>query len=717
MRSIIGWRFVIYIAMPLFMASLSAINLSYDLLYRVEASSNSAEFQRNKVVLKEAFETIETDLTRLVTENARWDEAVTKTSGSIDVTWFDQTWGKSLSMGAGYDTVAVLDVKSGSIVIGNSISNRVTDISALLGSTPLSSYSDMLDVRSGRHGVVSGFVSTSRGPAVIAMSPIVSSSRLGVDSGRVLYFSKNLENGFLSDLQRKLLVGELTVQAIEGGNEAAQFLKGPDNQPTFAFEWKNRDLGQLITSDSWTKAALVLSFLVIVMTFIGFVALRLVEQLAEDERKAQQKALVDHLTGLPNRLALTQEMQHFAQNNLPYAIAFADLDGFKEVNDSYGHEIGDRLIFMVANGVRQLSQEAKLSCRLGGDEFVVLFEGNEATAQAKEFATNLIQMLKQPFDIEGRLASVGSSVGIAECDGSLDVTEVLRRSDIAMYKAKTSGKNRLCVFDEAFDIERNESLSIATELKSILASRNLDIVFQPVVNARTSAITGLEALARWPSTSLRQVPADKFIAIAEKSGLIDNLGELILEKACFEAAQWPDVRLAVNISPIQLNNPNFVGNSLATLAKYGIASNRVEFEITETSLIHDTERAKQVFKLLQQSGIKVALDDFGSGFSSIGYLRTFHFDRIKIDKSIIGQVMSSAAELAVVQGTLLVARGLSSEVTAEGIENEEQATVLRLAGCTEFQGYFYHKPLTASEVSKTLRKSKVSAAPRSIVIA
>jgi diguanylate cyclase (GGDEF)-like protein len=717
MRSIIGWRFVVYIAMPLFMASLGAINLSYDLLYRVEASSNSAEFQRNKVVLKEAFETIEADLSRLVTENAHWDEAVTKTTGNVNVAWFDQTWGKSLSMGSAYDTVAILDLKSGLVIVGNSRKNRVTEISALLGSTPLSSYADMLDVKNARQGVVSGFVSTSHGPAAIAMSPIVSPSRPGVDSGRVLYFAKNLENGLLSGLQRKLLVGELTVQAIEGGNEAAQFLKGPDNQPTFAFEWKNRDLGQLITSDSWSKAAAVLTFLVIVMTFIGFVALRLVQQLAEDENKAQQKALVDHLTGLPNRLALTQEMQSLGQSQSPYTIAFADLDGFKEVNDSYGHEIGDRLIFMVANGVRQLSQNAVLSCRLGGDEFVVLFAGEDATAHAKDFATNLIQMLKQPFDMEGRLASVGASIGIAECDGSLDVTEVLRRSDIAMYKAKTSGKNRLCVFDESFDIERTENLSIATELKSILASRNLDIVFQPVVNARTTAITGLEALARWPSTSSRHVTADKFIAIAENSGLIDSLGELILEKACFEAAQWPAVRLAVNISPIQLNNPHFVRNSLATLAKYGIETNRVEFEITETSLIHDTERAKQVFKTLQQSGIKVALDDFGSGFSSIGYLRTFHFDRIKIDKSIIGQVMSSASELAVVQGTLLVARGLSAEVTAEGIENAEQATVLRLAGCTEFQGYLYHKPLTASEVSKTLRKSKVAAAPRSVVVA
>jgi EAL domain-containing protein (putative c-di-GMP-specific phosphodiesterase class I) len=213
------------------------------------------------------------------------------------------------------------------------------------------------------------------------------------------------------------------------------------------------------------------------------------------------------------------------------------------------------------------------------------------------------------------------------------------------------------------------------------------------------------------------VPPDKFINIAENSGLIDQLGELILEKACVHAAQWPDIRLAVNISAVQLNYPGFVRQSLEVLQRHGIATNRVEFEITETSLINDTERAKQVFKELQQAGIKVALDDFGTGFSSIGYLRTFQFDRIKIDKSIVEKVLSSAAELAIVQGTLLVARGLSADVTAEGVEDAEQASVLRLAGCSELQGFHYYKPMTAAMVTETLRRNAVAKTPRTAIVA
>ncbi len=717
MRVITGWRFLVYIALPLVLATLGAINLSYDLLRRVESGSNAAEYQRNSAVLTEAMTGLETDLARLVAENAGWQEAVGYTSGAPDANWFMRTWASNLSMGVSYDTVALLDIDSGKVLIGNSGGRTVSSPDVLLGPGGLYPFRDMLNVSNMRRGVVSGYMTTADGPVVMAMAPVFSPSAAANGNGRVLYMARSLKKDWLLNMQRKLLVNGLSI--AEGSSSAGPHinLKTPDGQVAFALSWKNQLLGDLLTESSWTKASAVLGFLILVMTGIGYVCWTLVQQLLQDESKAQHKARHDHLTGLPNRQALMDEMQRLQVQKKSYALAFADLDGFKEVNDSYGHEIGDRLIFMIANGIRELADTPALCSRLGGDEFVVLFPGVRAGEDAKAFADNLIAMLKQPFDMEGRLASVGASIGIAVCSGGHDVTEMLRRSDIAMYKAKSSGKNRFCIFDESFDIERNENLSIASELRSILASSNLDIVFQPVVNARTSEITGVEALARWPSTSSRKVAADKFVRIAENSGLIDSLGELILEKACVAAANWPGIRLAVNISAVQLNNPRFVRNSLAVLHRYGIAANRVEFEITETSLIHDTERAKSVFKSLQQAGVKVALDDFGTGFSSIGYLRTFQFDRIKIDRSIVSKVLASASELAVVQGSLLVARGLSAEVTAEGIENVEEAKVLRLAGCTEFQGYLYHKPMTATAFSETLRKTKVARVPRSVVVA
>jgi diguanylate cyclase (GGDEF)-like protein len=715
MRVITGWRFLVYIAVPMVLASLGAINLSYDLLRRVEDGSNAAEQQRNQTVLMEAMDTLEADLARIAMDNAQWDEAVSNTTGAVNDTWFKRTWASPLSIGIAYDTIALLDIEQEKILLSSAAHDRISGMSSLLGERPLSSLKELVSPKNQRRGVISGYVQTENGPVAMAMAPIYSFSAAPQGNGRVLYVARNLRSSWFESLERQLLVGGVAVTPNLTGENAQIQLKGPDGQPALALTWQNRQLGQMVTHSSWSKAGLVLSFLIIVMTGIGYACWRLVQQLMADESKAQHNALHDHLTGLPNRLALTNEMQVLQDNQLSYALAFADLDGFKEVNDSYGHEFGDRLLLMISNGIRQLSEGARLASRLGGDEFVVLFDGENAGKKAQEFSSNLIAMLKQPFDMEGRIASVGASIGITERVDKQDVTEMMRRSDIAMYKAKSTGKNRFCVFDESFDVERNENLGIASELKSILVARNLDIVFQPVVNARTAEITGLEALARWPSSSVRSVNAEKFITIAETSGLIDDLGELILERACIHAANWPSVRLAVNISAVQINNPSFVKRSLAVLERYGIQPNRVEFEITETSLINDTDRAKQVFKELQQAGIKVALDDFGSGFSSIGYLRTFHFDRIKIDKSIVGKVLSSAAELAVVQGTLLVARGLSADVTAEGVENAEQASVLRLAGCTELQGYLYHKPLPPIEVTEVLRRAGVAQVPRSIV--
>ena len=712
MRSITGWRFLVYIALPLVLASLGAINLSYELLRQVESSSDVVEHQRNRSVLHEAVAAAEADVLRIVSENAMWAETFSHSAGTVNAAWFKQTFGSSLSMGSAYDSVAVFDLPSGNMLYGSSQREVLKSESEILGEHKLASFADMMKLDTARRGAISGFLNTPRGPAVVAMAPIHNSENGRVGNGRVLFLSKQLDAKWLDSLQRQLLINGLDVVGGDDARDTSLDLKSPDGQPVMSLVWRNRELGNLVTASSWSKAGLVLGFLILVMTGIAFVCWTLVRQLVDDEGKAKYNALHDHLTGLPNRMALMEAMSALEKQNKPYALAFADLDGFKEVNDSFGHEYGDRLLYMIGKGLRELAPGAQMCARLGGDEFVALFAGRNSAEASRAFAARLISMLKQPFDLEGRVASVGASVGIAIRGGGEDALEMMRRADIAMYKAKTGGKNRHCTFDESFDAERNENLSIATELKSILASKNLDIMFQPVVSARTGKITGVESLARWPSTSLRKVSADKFISIAENSGLIDSLGELILESACVHAAQWPDIRLAVNISAVQLNHPAFVRRSLNVLDKYGIEHNRVEFEITETSLINDTERAKQVFKELQDAGIKVALDDFGTGFSSIGYLRTFRFDRIKIDKSIVSSVLTSASELAVVQGTLLVARGLSAEVTAEGVEDAEQASVLRLAGCTELQGYHYHKPMTPSAITELLRKHPVAKVPR-----
>jgi diguanylate cyclase (GGDEF)-like protein len=717
MRSFTGFRFVLAIAMPLILASTGAINLTYDLLNRVASAGNEAEHERNKQVLGEALHASADNLAKLTLQNAKWNEAAVQTKDKVDPKWFADTWGALDGIRQGYDMVAVLD-DGGNVVAGKAKGRGLDDSLAATDSPTSAPLSDLIPKNWNGREVVSGFANTPYGPAIVAFAPIVEPASNNRPNGRILFMGHQLTHDVLAGMEKQLLVGglSLTVAALKQNDAIA--LPATEGKPAFALSWQDRDFGGMVTGAALAKSSAILSFLILVMTGIGLVCWRLVQSLVANEERATHDALHDHLTGMPNRQALLLKMQEVREvAKQPYALAFADLDGFKEVNDSYGHHIGDRLICMVAAGVGTLARNATLATRMGGDEFVVLFSGIDCVAQAEAFSVQLIRLLAQPFDMDGRLASVGASIGVAGNPGTFEDSEVLRRADVAMYKAKADGKNRHRLYDASLDKEREENLSIANELKDIIKAKALDVEFQPVISTKTLSITGVEALVRWPASSPRKVDAERFVTIAESSGLIDDLGTLVLNKACEAARAWPKLRLAVNISAVQLNNPHFVRKALEVLHSHGLPTNRVEFEITETSLIHDTDRAKQVFKELQMAGVKIALDDFGSGFSSIGYLRTFNFDRIKIDKSIVSKVLSSPAELAVLQGALLVARGLSAEVTAEGVEIAEEVPVLRLAGVTELQGYYFHKPMSAREITQLMNKFNPTDVVRTQIVA
>jgi diguanylate cyclase (GGDEF)-like protein len=717
MRAFTGWRFLLAIAMPLTLASLGAINLSYDLLNRVASAGDDAEHSRNRQVLEEALREANEQLGRLTLQNAQWNEAAVQTKDKIDPKWFADTWGSLDGVRQGYDMIAVLD-SDGQVVAGKAKGRGLDQNSVSADGPATVSLSDLVPKSWLGRQVVSGFANTPYGPAIVAFAPIVEPASNNRANGRILFMGHQLSRDALSNMERQLLVGGLVLSGNIAKSEDVLQLPAVEGQSIMALRWQDRNFGGMVTNAAWTKASAVLAFLILVMTGIGVVCWRLVQNLVANEERATHDSLHDHLTGMPNRQALLVKMREVRESaKQPYALAFADLDGFKEVNDSYGHHIGDRLICMVAAGVTTLASHAALSTRMGGDEFVVLFSGSDCVAQAEAFSVQLIRLLAQPFDMDGRLASVGASIGVAGNAGEHEDSEVLRRADVAMYKAKADGKNRHRMYDVALDKEREENLSIANELKDIIRVKDLDVVYQPVINAKTLLISGVEALVRWPKSSSRQVGAERFVTIAESSGLIDELGALVLNKACEAARAWPQLRLAVNISAVQLNNPHFVRNALDVLHSHGIPTNRVEFEITETSLIHDTDRAKEVFKTLQMAGVKIALDDFGSGFSSIGYLRTFNFDRIKIDKSIVSKVLSSPSELAVLQGALLVARGLSAEVTAEGVEIDEEVPVLRLAGVTELQGYYFHKPMAAKDITQLLNKFHPAETMRTQIVA
>ncbi|EBV3599962.1 bifunctional diguanylate cyclase/phosphodiesterase [Salmonella enterica subsp. enterica serovar Virchow] len=409
---------------------------------------------------------------------------------------------------------------------------------------------------------------------------------------------------------------------------------------------------------------------------------------------------------MPNRIALANELNALlgAREN-EIAVAFVDLDGFKEVNDNYDHNVGDRLIQTVSRGLAILVDGKAGTYRLGGDEFILVFSDRDAHGSAQSFAMNLIQFLAKPFDFEGRLASVGASIGIATSNGEMmDAAELMRRADIAMYRAKHEGKSRHCTYLPEFDAERVEDIAIAERLSAVLGAEGLDVVYQPIFDTRTRDMVGVEALCRWPEGHGGKVDTERFVRVAENSGLIDALGVSVLARACSQASRWSGIRLAVNISVAQLRNPNFAESALRIIDESGMSRDRIELEVTETRLVEDARRANAVFRLLRLEGVQIALDDFGAGYSSIGYLRQFEFDRIKIDRSLVSRVLDGSTDHNLVQGTMLLASGLSASVTAEGVESEQQISALRAIGCTEMQGFYLSRPVSADEIDILLAR-------------
>jgi len=554
---------------------------------------------------------------------------------------------------------------------------------------------------------VASIASTPEGPALLAVgniAPTTQGLNLGGSEARFLVFWKYLSPEFVAGIGDKFVVKDLKLVPPAAARPGDVLVSDGAGKTLGALQWLDRRPGDHALTAVLPKAYLMLSLLIAVMLAIALVSWRQFAIIAQRERQARHDAKHDRLTGLPNRNALMEALDRLlAKPGTSVCATFIDLDGFKEVNDTYDHETGDRLINAVAAGFRVLAEDGGFVCRLGGDEFVILLHGAASVERAQRLAARVIAFLASPFNLEGRMALVGGSIGIAAAEaGTMTSGELMRRADIAMYEAKSGGKNRYCVFHPGMDAERNETMAILAELRAILDRGGIAVAYQPIVDAASMTIAGVEALARWPADSQRQVGPDAFIPIAESAGLINKLGEAVLARACADAKQWPDIRISVNVSPVQFRDPDFVTQCLAIIDDSGIARGRIEMEVTEGTLIDDVCRLQPVFESLRKAGLSIALDDFGSGYSSIAYLRDLTFDRIKIDRSLTQSLLTSSMARNVIQATGLIANGISAAVTAEGVESSEELQLLRLAGCSEFQGYFFGRPQTAEAITAAI---------------
>ncbi|MGO8914061.1 MAG: PAS-domain containing protein [Bradyrhizobium sp.] len=442
----------------------------------------------------------------------------------------------------------------------------------------------------------------------------------------------------------------------------------------------------------------------------GWVAI--IEDITERRRaEAEIVHLARHdvLTGLANRAEfnarLEEASKRLKRNGGTIAVMMIDLDKFKAVNDTLGHPAGDQLLIEVGRRLQATIRETDVLARLGGDEFAIIQEGGADQQQgAIALALRIINAISQPFDLSGHEASVGTSIGIALApESGVEPEELLKSADLALYNVKGSGRNDFRVFQPELLEIANTQQSAENELRDAIAREEFELHYQPVVDVKTRQLSGVEALIRWRHPTKGLVAPDHFIPLAESTGLIVPIGEWILQRACADAVSWPaHVKVAINISAVQFKKNNLFDVILCTLVESGLAPERLELEITETSLLENQEAHLTTIRQLKNLGLSIALDDFGTGFSSINYLTVFPFDKIKIDKSFTQGVLNRADCRAVVASTLALAQGLGIVTTAEGIETEQQFEYMQAAGVELVQGYLFGRPVPVSEFGRQI---------------
>ncbi|WP_423140790.1 putative bifunctional diguanylate cyclase/phosphodiesterase [Parablastomonas sp. CN1-191] len=410
--------------------------------------------------------------------------------------------------------------------------------------------------------------------------------------------------------------------------------------------------------------------------------------------------LTDSLSGLPNRRALHRHFPEFdATANA--AMALLDLDGFKQVNDHYGHVIGDRLIKECAAIFTAACGDEARVYRLGGDEFAFLATGAIGGNILEGICRGLLVRLTLPIYIDDRAITVGASIGLARCvDGeAITSSELLRRTDVAMYASKRAGRMRCTWFSDAFDRHREALRELDGDLRTALAEQQFHLVYQPLVDANTQAVVAVEALIRWDRPDGKRIGPNVFIPIAEESGLINAIGLWVLRQGCNDALGWGDLKLSINLSAAQLRNPEFPVELGYLLEETGFPPERLELEVTETHLVLDSVIAGRSMEVIRSFGVSIVLDDFGTGYASIGFLRQFRFEKLKLDRSLIADAATDSGSRAMMMASIAVARSLDMDVTAEGVETEAQAALVRSAGCDQIQGWLYFKPMRADEMS------------------
>lgn len=690
---------------------ISVITLIYLSLHLISAKTNEIDEHRSALSVQGAIQTSVNRVWSLVLDNAVWDDAVREVyRPQVNASWLYNTWGAGFKVNNLYDGTFVLN-ENFDMLWGSFRMEPFTELSLdFFGAGLKALISHNQRTLPGENLIYAGITRTRYGVAFVGIGLIrPTTGRLEVydNTRRYLVITRHLTPQILKDLGDTFRINNLSfshtmpstasVPLRSAAGEILGYLSWdpqlPGAQAAHAAAWEIRQIVGLVT-------LLILMF--ILLTSAGLY------KLSRGEKLARRIAVTDWLSGLPNRRALIERLEQLNQSGDTdtITVVFMDLDGFKDVNDVYGHDVGDKLIVAIARSLDEKVPPGGMLSRMGGDEFAMTMHGDNAHEKSAIFAMLVLSWFNAPVRLDERSIHITASIGIASSvQGDCSSTELFRRADIAMYHSKMTGKGRITHYDAALNSARERKLIIENDIRDGLENDEFDVWYQPIVDAHTLTMTGVEALVRWLRRPAGALGPDEFIPVAESSGLIYALGQFVLRRACTDLLAMEDLKLSVNISPAQFRDPEFEVKVAGVLDTVGFPAQRLQLEVTETYVLENPERSRTAIANLKALGTGVALDDFGTGYSSIGYLRRFNFDTIKIDKSLAGLVDADDQAAALVSGTVRIASALGMSVTAEGVENEKQMKLLRLAGCDRLQGFYFSQPQPISALMP-LRKQR-----------
>jgi diguanylate cyclase (GGDEF)-like protein len=485
-------------------------------------------------------------------------------------------------------------------------------------------------------------------------------------------------------------------------------VSGPDDNAIARFAWTPKQPGAEIVHNVVPFIAVAITGFALLAAFVLRYMRRTAAAIAAGESRLRHLAMHDPLCGLPNRIFFSERLEAVIEEvrggTAPAAVFYIDLDHFKDVNDTLGHHVGDELIRNVTLRLSHTLRCGDLVARLGGDEFAVISSIAGDSEQMMGLAQRIIGAICAPYIINSQNIIIGASIGIAVIDDKCGTaTDIMRYADMALYRAKNEGRNRACIYDAAMDADLSSRKLLEADLRDAIDNDRLQLVYQPVVNKSGETVIGVEALCRWTHPTRGEIPPSEFIAIAEHSGLIIDLGNWVLRRACIDGRAWPDLMVAVNVSSLQFRRVDFVEVVERILHETRFDPGRLELELTESVLLGNVDTAEVAMLRLKALGVRLALDDFGTGYSSLLYLRRFPFDKLKIDRSFVLSIEKAADAAAIVHAIVSLGRGLGMKVTAEGVETADQQLFLRAAGVHSMQGFRFGRPVTVAEISARLQ--------------